>query len=179
MTLAALLAAAHVWIPVAVVVLSSVVTGLTTYPVEHYDGPGSLKLPFVPAQPPSVVGSPVKSVPRGVAPLVVVLILGGVALVGGIVALFATGHGQTAVACAERAIASQASSIEDTVVAALSSGPQWEQAVAGIEAKVGEQVVACAIQRLTSGADGGRAALAPAVQVNGRAWLVSHGYAVR
>ncbi len=85
-SLGAILAAAHIWIPLAIVILSSLVTGLTTYPqasgvvgiirrvisllslVQHYDSPGSLKIPLVLPAAPAVLGSAVKPVaPKGFA----------------------------------------------------------------------------------------------------------------
>lgn len=186
-TLAAVLAGAHLWVPIAVVVLSSVLTGLTAYPqasgavsvlrkliallslVEHYDGPGSLKLPLLPAQPPPVLGSSVKGAPpRGIAILVILLIVGAVALIGGSVAVVATGHadagiGQVLVDCTEKALESQAIEEIPQVQAILSgSSPDWAAQLAQLEASVGDGVL-CAVQAIVSQlerpADGGMAAL--------------------
>lgn len=198
----ALLAAAHVWLPILIAVLASVVTGLSNYPrgegavavlrrvlsllslVQHYDSPGSLKLPFLLPESPPVVGTTLKPAPRGFVPLLLVLVIaGGVAVAGLIVALVATGHSKQAVACLQ--------SEEAPVIATVwqivdSGGVNWASDLETLAGQIGLPLVKCCLAAIeTSGGHLPAFALVPRgaalpvehqdlVLANARSWLVSH-----
>ena len=256
-SLGAILAAAHIWIPLAIVILSSLVTGLTTYPqasgvvgiirrvisllslVQHYDSPGSLKIPLVLPAAPAVLGSAVKPVaPKGFAAsealwivaaplliplgisllavvliadaarkiwrtredgptwpgqrgfvwLVVLVVIGAVALLGGAGAIVLSGHadggiGAQIVDCTERAISAEATSAAPQVAAILSgSAVDWQQQLVALEAAVGEGVL-CDVAAIAHQLAAHPAAeLAPHDQiilVRARAFLASQPLKVR
>ncbi len=203
-SLTAVIGSLHLWIPIAIVILASLVTGLSSYPkasgavailqrlvsllslVQHFDSPGSLKLPLALPAAPAVVGSPVKAAstsPRGSVVLIILVIIGVVALIGGAGAVVESGHagsglGKQIVDCTERAISAEATSAAPQVEGILGgNSPNWNQELVTLESAVGAGVlcdVEAVVSRLEHGPDGGMGELAPHDQVKlvrGRAFL--------
>ena len=118
---------------------------------------------------------------RGFVPVVVLVIVGIVVLLGGgTTALVLSEHkGPVVLDCTEAKLSAGAASIEGQVATTLAGGGDWEGALLALGARVGSDVVACAVTAILTPLDGGaHAALAPQVRANGEAWLTSHGFAV-
>lgn len=118
---------------------------------------------------------------RGVVPVVVIVVIAIVALLGGGTAalVIAEHKGPIVLDCTEAKLSAGAAGIEGQVTTILAGGGDWEGALLALGARVGSDVVACAVTAILTPLDGGtRAALAPQVRANGEAFLTSHGYAV-
>ncbi len=118
---------------------------------------------------------------RGVIPVVVLIVVGIIVLLGGgTTALVIAEHkGPVVLNCAEAKLSAGAAGIEGQVATVLAGGGDWEGALLALGAKVGTDVVACAVTAILTPLDGGtHAYVAPQVRANGEAWLTSHGYAV-
>ena len=118
---------------------------------------------------------------RGIVPVVVIVVVAIIALLGGGTAalVIAEHKGPIVLNCAEAKLSAGAAAIEGQVATILAGGGDCEGALLALGARVGSDVVACAVTAILTPLDGGtRAALAPQVRANGEAFLTSHGYAV-
>jgi hypothetical protein len=196
---------AAIWIPLFLVVLSSIATGLSNYPkasgavtvlrkimgwlsfAQHYDSPGSLKLPIVqPPEPPAVIGVwlgggsvvPPKGMARleALAVSVMLCVMGAVAFVPA--CKTASIIPDQILSCAEQSLPSAAVGL---VSSALSSqSVNWASALESLGVQYGLPVVECIVATLIGDykpdAGAADAALpAPIVLVRGQAWLQAHG----
>lgn len=183
----------------AVVVVASLVNGLTAYPdletplgkiqhllgllsfVVHSDSPGTFKLPFTHSAEPLPVPGTVKPLapPKGFVDREVLgmgvawcLLMGAAVVLLGNCAWFQKSVGPAIVACSEQEIAQSAIADVTTVLTAATPGTEWQAELASVAAKFGEDVVGCIVQKLLTGWTKPGNSLPPAA-VRAQQWLSS------